>query len=123
MLSRPIRVVVNGQSLIIYEKAAMNKEYQSFAEFYPFYLSEHSNPTCRRLHFIGSLIVTLIVFYAVITRRWFALLAVPFIGYGFAWVGHFFFEHNRPATFSYPLYSLLGDWRMFKDILTGKVKI
>ena len=101
----------------------MKNEYQSFADFYPFYLSEHSDPVCRRLHFIGSLLVLLTLFYAAYTRRWLLLLAVPVIGYGFAWVGHFFFEKNRPATFTYPLYSFMGDWRMFKDILTGKVKI
>jgi hypothetical protein len=101
----------------------MKKEYRSFAEFYPFYLSEHSDVTCRRLHFLGSLLVLFAVLYAVLTMRWFVLIAVPLIGYGFAWVGHFFFEKNRPATFTYPLYSLMGDWRMFKDILVGKVKI
>jgi len=101
----------------------MKTEYRSFAEFYPFYLSEHSNPVCRRLHFTGSLLVVFTVLYVIFTRRWLVLLAAPLIGYGFAWVGHFFFEKNRPATFTYPLYSLMGDWRMFGDILSGKVKI
>ncbi len=101
----------------------MKKGYRSFAEFYSFYLSEHSDVNCRRLHFIGSVLVLVAVLYAVLTTRWLVLLAVPVIGYGFAWVGHFFFEKNRPATFTYPLYSLMGDWRMFKDILVGKVKI
>ena len=101
----------------------MKKKYSNFTEFYPFYLSEHSDPKCRLLHFIGSLLVLLTVFYAIFTRQWLVLLFVPLIGYGFAWVGHFFFEHNRPATFTYPLYSLMGDWVMFKDILTGKVKL
>ncbi|RMF62496.1 MAG: DUF962 domain-containing protein [Calditrichaeota bacterium] len=99
----------------------MNKEYSSFREFYAFYLSEHSNPTCRRLHFLGSALVLLTLGYAVATASWLLLLALPVVGYGFAWVGHFFFEKNRPATFSYPLYSLMGDWVMFKDILTGKI--
>src|SRR5712691_107797 len=101
----------------------MKREYSSFAEFYPFYLSEHSNAVCRRLHFTGSLLVVFAVLYVIFTRRWLVLLAVPLIGYGFAWVGHFFFEKNRPATFTYPLYSLMGDWQMFRDIVTGKVKI
>ncbi|HYE64236.1 MAG TPA: DUF962 domain-containing protein [Pyrinomonadaceae bacterium] len=101
----------------------MKKKYSNFTGFYPFYLSEHSDPKCRLLHFAGSLLVLLTVFYSVVTRQWLALLFVPLIGYGFAWVGHFFFEHNRPATFTYPLYSLMGDWVMFKDILTGKVKL
>ena len=101
----------------------MKREYRSFAEFYPFYLSEHSNTVCRRLHFTGSLLVVFTVLYAIFTGSWLVLLAVPFIGYGFAWVGHFFFEKNRPATFTYPLYSLMGDWQMFRDILSGKEKI
>jgi hypothetical protein len=101
----------------------MKKEYQSFAEFYPFYLSEHSDLNCRRLHFLGSLLVVLAALYAVLAKRWLVLVAVPVIGYGFAWMGHFFFEKNRPATFTYPLYSLMGDWQMFKDIIVGKVKI
>jgi len=96
--------------------------YSSFAEFYPFYLSEHSNQTCRRLHFIGSWLVILVFAYALFSQNWLALLLLPVVGYGFAWVGHFFFEHNKPATFDYPVYSLLGDWVMFKDILTGKIR-
>ncbi len=99
-----------------------NKRYASFREFYPHYLAEHNDPRCRRLHFAGSLLVLLTILFAVVAHAWLALLLVPFLGYGFAWIGHFFFEHNRPATFSYPLYSLLGDWVMFKDMLTGKVK-
>jgi hypothetical protein len=101
----------------------MKREYRSFAEFYPFYLSEHSNAVCRRLHFTGSLLIVFAVLYVIFTRRWLVLLAILLIGYGFAWVEHFFFEKNRPATFTYPVYSLMGDWQMFRDILTGKVKI
>ena len=101
----------------------MAKEYSSFSEFYPFYLSEHSNLTCRRLHFIGTWLVLLIVALTIYRGNAMLLLLAPLVGYGFAWVGHFFFEHNRPATFDYPLYSFVGDWVMFKDILAGKVKI
>ena len=100
----------------------MEKRYKSFEEFYPFYLSEHSNRTCRRLNFIGSALVLATLGYSVFTTTWLALAALPVIGYGFAWVGHFFFEKNRPATFTYPLYSFIGDWVMFKNILTGKLK-
>lgn len=100
----------------------MRKEYASFAEFYPFYLSEHRDPACRRLHFAGSLAVLITLAAALLTRRWALLLLVPVIGYGFAWVGHFVFERNRPATFTHPLYSFVGDWVMFKDMLTGRVK-
>lgn len=98
----------------------MPKRYQSFREFYPFYLSEHRNTTCRRLHFVGSLGALAALTLAVIWRDWRLVLLALVIGYGFAWVGHFFFEKNRPATFQYPLYSFIGDWRMFFDMLTGR---
>ena len=100
----------------------MTKQYQSFSQFYPFYLSQHQNLICRRLHFIGSLLIVLLVAYIVTTSSWALLLLLPVIGYGFAWVGHLVFEKNRPATFTYPLYSLIGDWVMFKDMLIGRVK-
>ncbi|MFT5282502.1 MAG: hypothetical protein ACJA0G_002657 [Kangiellaceae bacterium] len=100
-----------------------NSRFTSFSQFYPYYLSEHANPTCRLLHFIGSCLVLIVIAYAVISAQYVWLWSVPIIGYGFAWVGHFFYEHNRPATFKYPFYSLLGDWVMFKDILIGKVSL
>ncbi|WP_319024694.1 DUF962 domain-containing protein [Microbulbifer hainanensis] len=97
------------------------KRFHSFSEFYPFYLEEHSNLTCRRLHFVGTTLVIAFIITALISGNalWFA--AVPFAGYGFAWVGHFFFEHNRPATFKNPIYSLWGDFVMFKDMLLGRI--
>ena len=97
--------------------------YASFREFYPFYLSEHSHRICRRLHFVGSLLVIFIVVVALAKAdaRW--LLLAPIVGYGFAWIGHFFYEKNRPATFQHPLYSLAGDWVMFWDILRGRVSL
>ena len=97
--------------------------FSSFAEFYPFYLGEHRNNVCRRLHFIGSCIVLLLLLIALLTRDAWWLLLLPVVGYGFAWIGHFFFEKNRPATFQYPWYSLIGDWRMFVDVLRGKVRL
>ncbi|KZY28143.1 MULTISPECIES: DUF962 domain-containing protein [unclassified Oleiphilus] len=97
------------------------KTYQSFKEFYPYYLSEHSNATCRRLHFLGTALVILLLVTLISTQNWSLLIALPLVGYGFAWVGHFFFEKNRPATFTYPLWSLMGDFVMFKDMLLGKV--
>ena len=99
------------------------KRYQSFAEFYPFYLSQHEDMTCRRLHFIGSLCVLSLLAYAAATQNWFLLWGLPVLGYGFAWVGHFRFERNKPATFEYPLYSLTGDWVMFWQLLTGKLRL
>ena len=105
--------------------ATTEKETQTFAtfrEFYPFYLREHLNVTCRRLHFAGSSLVLGVVLAALLSGdlRW--LIAAPFAGYGFAWIGHYFFEHNRPATFKHPLYSFIGDWAMYRDILSGKIK-
>lgn len=97
--------------------------YTSFKSFYPYYLSEHANPTCRLLHFIGSCLVLALIAFALFSAQYIYLWLIPVIGYGFAWVGHFFYEHNRPATFKHPIYSLMGDWVMFKDILTGKLKI
>ncbi|SPO56784.1 conserved protein of unknown function [Pseudomonas sp. JV551A1] len=98
-------------------------QFRSFAEFYPYYLGEHSNPTCRRLHFVGTSLVIALLAYTIGSGKWLLLLALPVFGYGFAWVGHFFFEKNRPATFTHPLYSLIGDFAMFRDILLGKINL
>jgi hypothetical protein len=98
------------------------ERFQSFKTFYPFYLQEHANPTCRRLHFIGSTLVLLILIAAIVRGHYAWLWWMPVAGYGFAWVGHYFFEHNRPATFKYPLYSLIGDWVMYRDMWTGRVR-
>ncbi|HKS15581.1 MAG TPA: DUF962 domain-containing protein [Pseudomonas sp.] len=98
-------------------------QYRSFAEFYPYYLGEHSNPTCRRLHFVGTSLVIAVLAYSIASASWSLLLALPVFGYGFAWVGHFCFEKNRPATFTHPFYSLIGDFAMFRDILRGKVSL
>ena len=98
------------------------KKYKSFKSFYPFYLSQHQDITCRRLHFIGSSLIIVTLAYTLINAAWLLLWILPILGYGFAWVGHFFFEKNKPATFIYPWYSFLGDWVMYKDTLTGKLK-
>ncbi|CAA0092328.1 Uncharacterised protein [Zhongshania aliphaticivorans] len=97
------------------------KQFSSFAEFYPFYLAEHTNIICRRLHFVGSSLVIALLISTFATQDWALLWLLPVIGYGFAWVGHFFFEHNKPATFKHPLYSFMGDWVMAKDMLIGKI--
>jgi hypothetical protein len=94
------------------------QRYRTFAEFYPFYLGEHRNPVCRRLHFVGTSIAAVLLVAAVVSQRGALALLALVVGYAFAWVGHFFFEHNRPATFQYPLYSFMGDWRMWWAILT-----
>jgi hypothetical protein len=95
--------------------------FQSFSEFYPYYLLEHSHPACRALHYFGSVLVIITLLYAITNGAWQALWLLPLIGYGFAWVGHFFIEHNKPATFKYPFYSLAADWVMLKDFLTGQL--
>jgi hypothetical protein len=99
----------------------MEEEYRSFREFYPAYLAEHQNPTCRRLHFVGTGLVLAAIAAAVLTRQWIWLLAAPVLGYGFAWLGHFVFERNRPATFRHPLYSIAGDFVLFRDMLLRRV--
>ena len=96
--------------------------YKTFTEFYPFYLSEHANRTSRRLHFAGTTLGLVFVLHAISTLNFWWALAALVSGYAFAWVGHFFFEHNRPATFTHPLWSFMGDWVMWKDILTGKMR-
>lgn len=94
-----------------------------FADFYPFYLGEHTHPVCRILHFTGTSLAALLLAAALLTNRWWLIGVALIQGYAFAWVGHFFFEHNRPATFSYPLFSFMGDWRLWWDILSGKQRL
>lgn len=99
----------------------MSRDFASFADFYRFYLSEHANRTCRRLHVVGTtgVIILLVVAGLRGDARW--LPAALVCGYGFAWAGHVFFEKNRPATFRHPLYSFMADWVMFKDVLIGRI--
>jgi len=97
------------------------KEFRSFTDFYPVYLDEHKNTISRRLHFIGTSCILLICLAAIFTKLWVTLWFVPVVGYGFAWVGHFVFEKNRPATFKHPIYSLIGDFKMWWQILIGKI--
>lgn len=114
---------LRGGAASQYDGAIMTTTYSSFREFYPHYLAEHRDRTCRRLHFVGSALVLAVL--AGVIGGWLSawwLLSLPVIGYGFAWVGHFVFEKNRPATFRHPLYSLIGDWVMFKDMLTGRIR-
>jgi hypothetical protein len=103
--------------------AAPGRQFAGFAEFYPFYLSQHADRTCRRLHFAGTTLGLVALLHAFATLNFWWLPAGVAAGYAFAWAGHFFFEKNRPATFTHPVFSLLGDWVMWKDILTGKIKL
>ena len=100
-----------------------NNTYQTFKEFYPYYLSEHKHPINKLLHLFGT-ILGIIIFLILMTNNMYLYFPLSFIpGYFFAWVGHFIFEKNRPATFKYPFFSFCGDWVMLKDIITGKIKI
>ena len=109
-------------------------DFNSFAAFYPYYLSQHSHRICRRWHFIGSTLVLAIALLAVVTRQWGWLWLLPLAvseavtaafrqaGYGCAWIGHYVYQKNRPATFTHPLYSLRGDWVMYGQMLRGKLR-
>lgn len=96
-------------------------EIKNFSEFWFFYASEHSNPVNRALHFIGSISALICLTALIATGRWylFPLALIP--GYGFAWFGHFFIEKNKPASFKYPLWSFIADWKMVGMILAGKM--
>ena len=95
--------------------------FKTFREFYPYYLSEHADRNCRRMHFAGTSLVlsSLVLAIASGQLRW--LWLMPLFGYGFAWLGHFVFEKNRPATFRHPFYSLAGDFVMYADMLRGRI--
>ena len=95
--------------------------YQSFREFWPFYLREHSRPATRAYHYAGTSLVAGLAVGAVATRNWWLLAGLPVAGYGFAWAGHAFSERNRPATFTYPAWSLAADWKMWGLWLTGRI--
>lgn len=100
---------------------ATDKVFKSFKEFYPYYLTEHANSTNHYLHFVGTSFVLLSFFGGIATGNGWWLFLTPFFGYGFAWFGHFIFEKNKPATFTYPLWSLGSDFVMYWDILTGQI--
>ncbi|MBI3837224.1 MAG: DUF962 domain-containing protein [Planctomycetia bacterium] len=95
--------------------------FQTFAEFWPYYVREHSLPACRALHFIGSTLAIMVLVLAILYSVW-LLLAVPVIGYAFAWFGHFAIEKNRPATFKYPLWSFIADWKMWAMMIAGRMR-
>jgi hypothetical protein len=100
-----------------------NDQFKSFEEFYPHYLDEHQTIMCRRLHFIGTFLACLSFLFFLFTWHWFWIMTMLLAGYGFAWLGHSIYEKNSPATFHYPLYSFMGDFVMFWQILSGKLKI
>jgi hypothetical protein len=102
--------------------AANEKKYQSFEEFWPFYLSQHRSFICRNLHVVGTSLGVVFLIYVLWTAQYRLLILAPVIGYFFAWIGHFLFEKNRPATFIYPKWSFMGDLRMIKLFFSGKLK-
>ena len=95
--------------------------FDTFVDFYPFYLSEHANRVSRWLHFTGTSIALLLLFMAIVSQTWWLVGVALVQGYAFAWIGHFFFEHNKPATFKYPGFSFMGDWRLWWEMITGKI--
>jgi len=97
-----------------------NRPFKSFAEFYPYYLSEHWQPACRVMHYVGTAFTFVFLILGIFVSLLF-WLCIPLVGYGFAWISHAFIEKNRPATFTYPLWSLVGDYKMFFSALTGKL--
>jgi hypothetical protein len=98
------------------------RRFASFREFYPFYLSEHSDPICRRLHVFGTSFALVLLMTALVAGQYALLWLVPVAGYAFAWIGHYFFQHNHPATFKYPIYSFVGDFFMLRDVITGRIR-
>jgi len=99
----------------------MTNRIANFAEFWPHYLREHSRPATRALHYFGTSLVLALAAYALLTGKLLLLIAIPLAGYFFAWVGHFGIEKNRPATFTYPLWSLGADFKMWWMWLTGRL--
>lgn len=95
--------------------------FRTFQDFYPFYLGEHANRTSRRLHVIGTTLGVLQLLLVFVTSSPWLLVSGLVTGYAFAWVGHYFFEKNTPATFKHPLYSLRGDFAMARDVFTGRI--
>jgi hypothetical protein len=95
-------------------------KYRTMREFWPFYLREHSKPGTRALHLAGTAIALACIVLAIVLTPWF-LLGGLVAGYAFAWIAHFFVEHNRPATFTYPFKSFASDWVMFAAFLTGQL--
>jgi len=96
-------------------------QFRSFEEFWPFYVREHAHPWNRRLHFVGTSCAIGVTATALATGQLWLLPAAPAFGYGFAWVGHFLVEKNRPATFQHPLWSLRGDFVMYWKMLRGEM--
>ncbi|MDE0702222.1 MAG: DUF962 domain-containing protein [Rhodospirillaceae bacterium] len=103
------------------DTTASGEKIATYREFWPFYLGEHRKPLTRRLHYFGTSLGIAAVIVALVTQTWWLLAAAVFCGYFFAWIGHFFVEKNRPATFTYPVWSLFSDFRMLWRWATGRL--
>jgi hypothetical protein len=99
----------------------MTDRFESFAQFWPYYLQEHAKPATRALHYLGTTLVVLVALAALISGRWWLFAVMPIAGYFFAWLAHFMVEKNRPATFTYPLWSLAADFKMWWLWLTFRL--
>ena len=94
---------------------------KNYSEFWDFYVSEHSLPLTRALHFAGTSLGLILMFWLIAVGRWYMFLIFPVVGYAFAWFAHFVIEKNRPASFRFPLWSFISDFRMMWFMLTGKM--
>ena len=99
----------------------MSKDIQTFKEFWPYYLNEHSKPITRAWHYFGTALALSIFMAAILTGKWIWIFGALISGYFFAWVSHGAFEKNKPATFAYPLWSLFSDFKMLFCFLTGQM--
>ncbi len=97
------------------------KQITNYPEFWDFYVAEHSEPLTRYLHFIGTMLGIVLLVWIVRTENWLYFPLCFIVGYAFAWFAHFFVEHNKPATFKYPFWSFICDYKMVWFMLTGKM--
>lgn len=97
---------------------ADQQRFETYAEFWPYYLAEHSKPMTRVLHLIGTVLGTAMLVWSVLSANWFFIPLALMVGYGFAWISHFFIEKNKPATFKHPWWSFISDYRMAVMMIT-----